>query len=74
MSSTREIRAVEFLRMVREVLKASVTLIPNEALRKPEFLFDPTTLEQWNVPQRWIWLSTAREFSGRPNAETQRDL
>lgn len=51
--------------MVREIVKASITLKPNEALRKPKFEihFEPTALEQWNIPQREIWPSTARELS-----------
>jgi len=51
--------------LVHEVLKANTTSKPNEVLRKPKFeiLFNPTTLEWWNIPQREIWSSTARELS-----------
>jgi Uncharacterized alpha/beta hydrolase domain (DUF2235) len=53
--------------MVREIVKAGITLEPIEALRKPKFkiLFDldHTVLNQWNIPRRELLPSTARELS-----------
>jgi len=53
--------------MVREIVEASITLEPIEALRKPKFkiLFDldHTVLNPWNIPPRELLPSTARELS-----------